>query len=56
MAIKAKGVITAVGTREQKIRYVWQAKREKLTLEEWLLKHLDAVCDAAGTPHPEKPE
>lgn len=39
--------------REQKIRYLWQAKREGMKLEDWLLKHLDDVCDAAGTPHPE---
>lgn len=39
--------------REQKIRYVWQAKREGMKLEDWMLKHLDSVCDAAGTAHPD---
>ncbi|HCD1268092.1 TPA: hypothetical protein JD850_RS22195 [Citrobacter freundii] len=39
-------------TREEKIRFVWQAKAEGMTLEAWVVKHLTAVCDKAKTPTP----
>lgn len=40
-------------TREEKIRYLWQAKAEGLTLGEWARKHLNEVCDKANTPKPD---
>ncbi|HAT3959785.1 TPA: hypothetical protein I9Y37_001925 [Citrobacter freundii] len=39
-------------TREEKIRFVWQAKAEGMTLEAWVVKHLTEVCDKAKTPKP----
>ena len=41
-------------TPDIKTRYVWQAKAEGMTLGEWILKHMNAVCDAAGTPTTEQ--
>lgn len=38
-------------TPDRKFRYVRQAEREGLRLTEWMTKHLDVVCDEAGTPH-----
>ncbi|NEG94108.1 hypothetical protein [Leclercia adecarboxylata] len=37
-------------TPDRKFRYVRQAEKEGLKLAEWIQKHMDAVCDAAGTP------
>lgn len=37
-------------TPDRKNRYILQAQREGLKLSEWIQKHIDAVCDAAGTP------
>ncbi|MFW7208642.1 MULTISPECIES: hypothetical protein [unclassified Enterobacter] len=37
-------------TPKRKNQYVTQANAEGLTLSEWIQKHMDAVCEAAGTP------
>lgn len=37
-------------TPTRKNLYVKQANAEGLKLSEWIQKHLDVVCDDAGTP------
>ncbi len=36
-------------TMARKNRYVAQARREGLSLSEWIQKHCDAACDAADS-------
>lgn len=54
-AMKRKQLATAQvqirTTPDRKFRYVRQAEREGLRLTEWMTKHLDDVCDKAGTYH-----
>lgn len=49
-----KAVMTIRLTREQKIRYVWQAKAEGKKLEEFVIELLDAYCAEKGTAEPDK--
>ena len=35
-------------TPDRKNRYVEQAQKEGMKLSEWMQKHLDSVCNAAG--------
>ncbi|HBM2815683.1 TPA: hypothetical protein LU109_003595 [Enterobacter hormaechei subsp. xiangfangensis] len=48
------GVLHARLLSSEKIRYIWQAHAEGLTLEEWVVKHLNEVCDKAGTKKPDE--
>lgn len=41
-------------SREDKIRFVWQAKAEGMKLEDWVVKYLNEVCDRAETPKADK--
>lgn len=41
-------------TSADKTRFVWQAKAEGKSLEEWVVENLNAVCDRKGTKVPDK--
>ena len=47
-AVPATAQIQMRVTPERKGRYVHQAQKEGMKLSEWIQRHLDAACDAAG--------
>lgn len=50
MSKQKEATMVVLLSREDKIRFVWQAKAEGKKLEEWVTEHLRNVCDKAGTP------
>lgn len=49
-AVPATAQIHVRVTPDRKKRYVRQAQAEGMKLSDWIQKHMDSVCDAAGQP------